>query len=195
VLVVVLMEVYDAYGAVRFALAGVTTPQVPISFRRRTRSALDARLGRLNTLRFHRRQRHWNKWHLIICVCVVQEVNLLSEYMVASMLVLMMATRLARSAGWSEPVDSNNIRIRAMAARVLRSYREPETLPILICDAILVTCLLRFQLLVSQLARKVRDGAPSQIIGVVYAELVRVVEKQILPTGSELTRLLITARV
>ena len=194
-LVVVLMEVYGGYGAVRFALAGVTTPQVPISFRRRTRSALNTRLGRLNALRFHRRQRHWNKWHLIICVCVVQEVNLLGEYMVASMLVFMMAAGLAWGAGWSEPVDSNNIRIRAIAARVLGPYSEPETFSVLICDAVLMTCLLCFQLLVSQLARKVCDGAPSQIIGVVYAELVSVIEKQILPTGSELARLLIPPRV
>jgi len=189
------MEVYGGYGAVRFALAGVTTPQVPISFRRRTRSALNTRLGRLNTLRFHRRQRHWHQWHLIICVCVVQEVYLLGEHMVASMLVFMMAARLSRGAGWSEPVDSNNVRIWSIAARILRPYREPETLPILICDAILMTCLLCFQLLVSQLPGQVRDGAPPQIIGVFYAELVRVVEKQILPAGSELARLLIAARV
>jgi len=195
VLVVVLMEVYDAYGAVRFALAGVTTPQVPISFRRRTRRALNTRLRRLNTLRLNRRQWHWHQRYLVICVCVVQEVYLLGEYMVASMLILMVATGLSGGAGWSEPVDSNNVRIWSIAARILRPYREPETLPILICDAILMACLLGFQLLVSQLPGQVCDGAPSQIIGVVYAELVRVVEKQILPTGSELTRLLITARV
>jgi len=189
------MEVYGGYGAVRFALAGVTTPQVPISFRRRTRRALNTRLGRLNTLRLHRRQRHWNEWHLIVCVCVVQEVYLLGEYMMPSMLIFMMATGLAGGAGRSEPVDSNNIRIRAIAARILGPYREPETLTILICDAIFMACLLRFQLLVSQLPGKICDGAPPQIIGVLYAELVSVVEKQILPAGGELARLLIAARV